>query len=225
MSKAERYQVLVQSRKACHNCSGLTNPTDCANGAFDSNHIGPWSRWQGNLNAKLMIVGQDWGDTAYFLNNAGVESPKNPTNYNLVRLLASIGVKIDPLPKFSAFEGQVFLTNAILCLKEGGLQGNVKSEWFDNCGSKHLQPTIALVNPKVLISLGKKVYDVLQELYDFPRVQFRDAVNCESGIMLTSGTHYFPMYHCGSRIINTHRKFEQQVADWARVKIALNDSV
>jgi DNA polymerase len=28
-------------------------------------HIGPWTQWQGNLNAELMIVGQDWGGTEY----------------------------------------------------------------------------------------------------------------------------------------------------------------
>lgn len=225
MSKEENYQTLVQSRKSCHLCSGLTNPADCADGVFDPDQIGPWTRWQGNLTAKLMIIGQDWGDSTYFLNNAGVESSKNPTNQNLVKLLASIGVDVDPLPKFSAFEGQIFLTNAILCLKEGGLQGTVKQEWFDNCGTKHLKPTIELVKPEVLISLGERVYTVLQELYDLPRIRFRDAVNSKSGTSLASGIYYFPMYHCGSRIINTHRKLEQQIADWARVKVSLNNGV
>ncbi|HEY9625790.1 MAG TPA: uracil-DNA glycosylase family protein [Coleofasciculaceae cyanobacterium] len=218
MSKEEDYNALVQSRKSCHLCLGLTNPAVCGNGDFDSDHMGPWTRWQGNLNAKLMIIGQDWGDLAYFLNNEGVESPKNPTNHNLMRLLASIGVNIDPLPKFSEFEGQVFLTNAILCLKQGGLQGAVRQEWFDSCGTKHLKPNIELVRPEVLISLGSMAYEVLQKLYDLPSVPFRDAVNSQSGIILSSGTQYFPMYHCGSRIINTHRKFAQQIEDWARVK-------
>jgi DNA polymerase len=222
MSKAENYQALVKSRKFCHTCSELTNPIDCADGAFDSDHLGPWTRWQGNLNAKLMIIGQDWGDSAYFLNNAGVESPKNPTNSNLVRLAASIGITIEPLPKFSEFEGQVFLTNAILCLKEGGLQGAVEQEWFRNCGVKHLKPTIDLVQPKVLVSLGARVYQTIQELYALPKVRFKEAVNHKLGIVLANSTHYFPLYHCGSRIMNTHRKFEQQLADWARIKPMLD---
>lgn len=222
MFKVKTYQALVKSRKFCHTCSGLTNPIDCANGAFDSDHLSPWTKWQGNLNAELMIVGQDWGDLAYFLNNAGNESPKNPTNSNLVKLAASIDVTIEPLPKFSEFEGQVFLTNAILCLKEGGLQGAVKQEWFNNCGTKHLKPTIELVQPKVLVSLGAKVYETIQKLYGLPRVRFRDVVDRETGIVLANDMHYFPMYHCGSRIINTHRNFEQQLTDWARIKPVLN---
>lgn len=222
--KEENYQALVQSRKFCHNCSELKNPVDCLDSAFDSDHLGPWTRWQGNLNAKLMIIGQDWGDLAYFLKNAGVESPKNPTNSNLVKLAASIGVAIDPLPKLSEFEGQVFLTNAILCLKEGGLQGAVKQEWFNNCGTKHLKPTIDLVQPKILVSLGARVYTTIQALYDLPQVRFRDAVDRQSGVVLENGIHYFPMYHCGSRIINTHRNFEQQLLDWARIKPVLGGS-
>lgn len=223
MSKEENYQSLVQSRKSCRICLGLTNPGDCANGLFDSAHLGPWTRWQGNLDAKLMIIGQDWGDTAYFLKNQGTDSSRSPTNSNLLKLAASIGINIAPLPKFSAFEGQVFMTNAILCLKKGGLQGTVQQKWFDNCGAKHLKSTIELVSPKVLVSLGAKVYETIQQLYDLPKIRFRDAVDCQAGIILPSGVQYFPMYHCGIRIINTHRNFEQQMADWARIKTTLND--
>ena len=59
--KSERYFQLVEARKACTACAGLSNPSTFHEGEFDSAQIGPWSRWQGNLNAAVMIVGQDWG--------------------------------------------------------------------------------------------------------------------------------------------------------------------
>jgi uracil-DNA glycosylase len=223
MSKEENYQALVQSRKSCHICNGLTNPADCAEGAFDSEHIGPWTRWQGNLNTKLMVIGQDWGDIRYFINNSGIESPMNPTNRNLITRLTSIGINLEPLPKYSGFCGEVFLTNAILCLKEGGMQGSVKQEWFENCGTRHLKPTIEMVKPKVLISLGTKVYEAIQGLYNLPRMRFKDAVENKTGVVILNELIYFPMYHCGSRIMNTHRSLEQQIGDWSKVKSALND--
>ena len=62
---------LVTARKACHLCSGLTNPADVDGGRLNSEHIGAWSLWQGNLDAPVMVVGQDWGDTTYFIRNGG----------------------------------------------------------------------------------------------------------------------------------------------------------
>lgn len=60
-AKAAAYAELVAARKGCRLCSaiGLTNPCLVDGGRFDSEHIGPWSRWQGSLAADLMIVGQD----------------------------------------------------------------------------------------------------------------------------------------------------------------------
>src|SRR2546430_543392 len=75
----------------------LTNPSEIDNGRFDSDHIGPWTRWQGNLSADLVVVGQDWGDTSYFRRVRGWDTDeRNPTDRTLMKLLRSIGVVIDP---------------------------------------------------------------------------------------------------------------------------------
>ena len=80
ISKDVRYEQLVECRKTCSLCSALENPSRCEQGQYDSPHIGPWSQWQGHLNAELMVVGQDWGDTNYFIKNQGLEAKRNPTN-------------------------------------------------------------------------------------------------------------------------------------------------
>ena len=69
MTKEEQYNALVEKRKACKKCSncGLINPSQIESGKFDSDEIGPWTRWHGNLNADVMIIGQDWGREAEFL--------------------------------------------------------------------------------------------------------------------------------------------------------------
>ena len=142
--------------KACSLCSALENPSRCEQGHYDSRHIGPWSQWQGHLNAELMVVGQDWGDTNYFIRNHGLEAQRNPTNNMLRELLGSIGIDVGS-PHDCRNDGRVFLTNAILCLKTtGGLQGNVKKEWFSNCGRAFLRPLIEIVGPKVVVCLGER---------------------------------------------------------------------
>jgi hypothetical protein len=82
-----------------------------------------------------VVVGQDWGDTDYFIKNHGVDAKDNPTNNMLRELLLSIGIDIG-LPHERQDSSRVFLTNAILCLKTtGGMQGNVERKWFSNCGA------------------------------------------------------------------------------------------
>ncbi len=215
-----QYSQLVKARKGCGLCRGLENPACVSSSIFDSDQIGPWTLWQGNLDAEIMIVGQDWGDVRYFIGNAGHEAARNPTNEMLVKLLASIGVKIDPPSPQDTGGGIVFLTNAILCLKQNGLQGAVQPEWFQNCGEHFLKPTINLVRPKILITLGESAYRAMRDLYGLPKMKFKNAV--AKKFHLSEATEYFPMYHCGRRILNTHRPPEQQFKDWARIKHALN---
>src|SRR5262245_8278834 len=126
MSKPSDYSQLVTARKACHLCAGLTNPADVHDGRFDSDHIGAWSIWQGNLDASAMVVGQDWGDMSYFVRHEGREGPRNPTNLALVELAGIAGLSIGE-PGSTVGRDVAFFTNAILCLKssEGGLQGKV----------------------------------------------------------------------------------------------------
>jgi DNA polymerase len=121
------YPTLVAQRKACRKCTGLENPAAVDDGRYDSDHIGPWSLWQGSLGARLMVVGQDWGDTRYFRKYSGREGPRNPTNETLRRLLQSIGMDIPP-PEDHPENPRIFLTNAILCLKADGLQGPVRRD-------------------------------------------------------------------------------------------------
>ena len=154
LNREAAYAELVRSGKACR-----------GGGVYDSNHIAPWSVWQGNLRAELLIVGQDWGDTRHFETNRGGESVRNPTNDMLMKLLAGVGIDISPPLSTGSNRGVVFLTNSILCLKKGGLQAKVNPAWFANCGSRFLKPSIDLVQPRVLVSLGALALQSITGLY------------------------------------------------------------
>src|SRR5438045_1083685 len=103
MDKQLRYTELVAKRKECRLCDshGLTNPSACQNGAYDvSGHIGPWTQWQGNLDADLMVIAQDWGGLEYFIEHKGLEEDTNTTNRRICELLS---------------------LNSVLCLRPGRL--------------------------------------------------------------------------------------------------------
>jgi uracil-DNA glycosylase len=119
--------------------------------------------------------------------------------------------------------GSAFFTNAILCLKTGGLQAKVDRSWFEQCGRLFLQPTIDLIGPSVVVTLGAETYRATCEAYGNRPLPFRTAV-ARLGERLPNGSLLVPVYHCGARILNTHRPLETQKNDWLRVRRALNES-
>jgi uracil-DNA glycosylase family 4 len=213
------YAELVARRKACRACTDLTNPSAVDDGALDSDHIGPWSRWQGNLSADLMLVGQDWGDTRYFRRFQGLDDDKNPTNRTLMQLLESIGIVIGP-PSSAGSKTQVFFTNAVLCLKEGGLQGPVRAAWFQNC-APFLRRQVEIVAPRVVVTLGEHALQAVRQTFGLPRRSLASAVADTEGEILIGHSRLLAVYHCGARVLNSHRPIDAQIQDWARIGNAL----
>lgn len=217
--KRFRYSQLVNRRKECRLCEGLTNPNDCHNGLFDDGeYIGPWTRWQGNLDAALMLIGQDWGGTDHYLRYRGTGNDANPTNETIRELLASISIFVH-LPSQSG-PNSLFFTNAILCLRSVGLSGPTQQTWFRNCSATFLRPQIDLVRPKVVATLGLRAYWSVMKAYEFsPKVRMRDAV--KEIKCLPNGSLLVPLYHPGKLGI-VSRSLPQQRVDWTRVRQALD---
>ena len=214
------YTELVTRRKACCCCRGLTNPSQCQSGKFDSAQIGPWTLWQGNLHAEILVVGQDWGDTKYFLTNKLRDTPSNPTNKTLRHLMSVAGLRIDAPSAANSGAGIAFFTNAVLCLKQGGMQAAVDPVWFANCGKLFLRPTIELIAPNAVVTLGARAYRAVCYDYGLRPQAFRRAVEAEP-TQLLSGPLLLPVYHCGARILNTHRPLSIQEQDWVGVRRVL----
>jgi DNA polymerase len=166
-----------------------------------------------------MVIGQDWGDLRCFTTQQGMEDSHNPTNAMLIDLLKSIGHDIRKPEDEEGHAGTLFFTNAVLCLKQvGGLQGPVQQDWFDTCARWFLRPLIELINPRSVICLGERAYRALEKEYHLPRRRFRDVVTNLDGFPLTERTRGYAVYHCGKRILNTHRKIDEQRGDWRRLR-------
>ena len=220
--KQLKYSELVRDRKACCLCApNLVNPSECEKGVFDqAEHIGAWTRWQGNLNAKLMIIGQDWGGADFYVKYNGIGNDENSTNKKLVELLASIDISIQ-LPQAQA-TAPLFFTNSILCLRQSGLTGSTKSGWFRNCSKKFLRPQIELVAPRVVATLGYKAYRaVADEFGIFAQSKMKYAVGTIDS--LSNGSSLVALYHPG-RLGMVSRSFAEQKSDWQRVRFALDNA-
>ena len=122
---------------------------------------------------------------------------------------------------------RVFLTNALLWLKKGGLSSAVEEEWFWGDSATFLLEQIAIVQPRVIVALGQKAYDAILHAYGLPvpKGSFRGVVENAGGMLLPgmpSETRVFPVYHCGARVRNTIRTLDQQRHDWRRILEVLN---
>ncbi|HEY7313069.1 MAG TPA: uracil-DNA glycosylase family protein [Gemmataceae bacterium] len=218
MEKQERYSLLVQKRKTCRLCTGLTNPAHQTCSRYDSDQIGPWSRWQGSLDADILVVGQDWGDTSYFNDWQGRDQASgNPTNENLQELLLHIGVHVGK-PRETQPQ-VVFFTNLILCLKEGGLQSPADKEWFTNCSQAFFKPLVELISPKVVLALGKKTSHSILDVYGVPHKKTARLLDLmkKSPYRLSVTTVLFPLYHCGANGVKRNRRLIDQKSDWAKI--------
>lgn len=219
MTKEEAYRKLVEKRKDCCLCKGLCNPRTAEEGRHDHDQIGPWSLWQGNLNADIVVVGQDWGDLSYFSTWGGRDQPTgNPTNENLRELLKIVGIEIGK-PRDQQ-DQVIFLTNLILCLKTGGLQGCVEDRWFANCASAFFRPLVEIINPRVIITLGKKTSESVLRLYGIAyskSVPFSSIVE-RAPYALSNTISLFPVYHCGAGSVNRNRSMLQQREDWLKIR-------
>jgi DNA polymerase len=226
------YKSMVTDRKKCRACMNssdsaddLINAATIANGIYDCDQIGAFTQWQSNLDANLMVVAQDFGDVDWFIKEKGRPTSINPspTNKALVDLLNNAGFPIN-LANETVDVGDLFFTNAVLCMKQGGTEAPIKQEWLTNCSRLFLRPLIELVHPKVVVALGTQAYQSVLTAYRMIARVFRQAVDSGKPDSLPNDVQVFPVYHCGWRG-QSSRPLEQQREDWKRIGSFLRQSL
>jgi DNA polymerase len=177
IGKREQYLSLVKKRKEHVFFEGLSNPSKIDNGKYDiEDHLGPWSKWQGNLDARILLIGQDWGNIDYYLNNKGYDTDDNPTNQNLVELFKLIGIDIGT-PSKPNFSAPVFFTNTILGIKQdGNMSAKVRKAWAKESADLFLAPLIEIIRPKTIITLGGYAYGEVARIYGLPVLPLRELI-------------------------------------------------
>jgi len=234
-SKKERYAKLVDDRRNCRQCSDVVNPSACAGGKYDNAaHIGPWSDWQGNLDADTMIIGQEWGGTDNYERQFGRDRDGDPTNGNLVTLMANTGVTLPPPGAMQGTpeDGIFFFTNSVLCLRRGaatnrtdgekGPKNNALSkDTFTNCARRFLRAQIEIVEPRFVLVLGLLAWNGLMEAFSLaPRNTLKEAFQ-RGHLSLNRNTIAFSLFHCGSKL-HLNRQLHLQIEDWKKVKAIMD---
>ncbi len=208
------YGALVAARKACRICVERSpgRIRSCAEFDYDPDVVSHWELWLGHKRPKLLVVGQDFGNVDYFVRNRGHDEPANKTNANLWRLLAEAGIAAKHPRELDA-EAPVFLTNSVLCLKEGAMNGPVRASWVSACTERHLIPLIEWLNPPVVVGMGGCGWRAVRQAFAL-RVTPRAISAAAGGTWLAqTGVRVFAVGHC-SPLGLINRPWSQQTADW-----------
>jgi uracil-DNA glycosylase len=211
------YNALVTARKACRICVERSpgRIRSCGDYAFDPAVVSHWEQWLGHKNPKLLVVGQDFGNVAYFKRHQGRDEPGNQTNANLRRCLAAAGIYVSDPPELDA-AAPVFMTNSILCIKEGRMDAPILASWVRSCTEAHLVPLLRYLRPPVVVGMGNRGWQAVRQafaLHDAPP-QVSKALG--SRWIAADRTLVFAVVHCGPLGLS-NRPWPQRIADWQRI--------
>jgi len=214
--KQQAYASLVQKRKTFR-FAQLLNPSEIEDGRYDRDHVDLWASWQGNLDALVMLVGKDFGGRDFFLRFKGGCDPNSVTNLNLMKLFSCLNINIGT-PQTPEKSAPVFLTNAIIGIVDTDKKGGNRISSVSKLEStkEFLRPLMDIVDPKVIIAMGKEAYECVSIAFDIPRAKsLRQALE-EGPTMLPGNKFLFAVFHCGGLGL-ANRRLHQQVDDWKRI--------
>lgn len=194
MNKKEAYAQLVQAvqedyRQRTHEDDEKKGRPYVAACAYEGKQINLWSYWQGSLDAKILILGQDWGnynpdnreldcimqenfrkmdageDARYFDNVP--DKIISVTDGNLIELVKSLDASYDIRNRKYK---DLFFSNLCLGYRNEGYSGGFRRKWltedvkylvgYDENG-EHIHGLLEIIKPEIVICLGKEVYGVV----------------------------------------------------------------
>jgi hypothetical protein len=213
----DEYRALVAARKACRICVERSpgRIRSCAEFHYDPDVVSHWELWLGHKNPRLLVVEQDFGNVDYFVRNRGRDDPGNKTNENLWKLLAEAGI-IARHPREADADTRVFLTNSVLCLKEGTMSAPVRASWVATCTEQHLLPLLAWLKPPVAVGMGSCGWRAVRQAFALAEAPRPISAAAGGRWMSADRTRVFAVGHC-SPLGLINRSWPEQVADWRRV--------
>lgn len=157
-SKAKALLALAKKRKATrldgYHCIG-----EFHGGIFECNHVSPWTKSGRNVDADVMIVGQDWSSYDVLAS----EPPNRevarlgfdrtfPTNSNLDDLLQRY---------FGLSRGDCYLTNLFALVKGGRASASIPMKHLVWSAREFTLEEIRIVAPRLVICLGLRTFRAL----------------------------------------------------------------
>lgn len=136
---------------------------DICDGLYECEYPSPWTKSGHNVDAAVMVVGQDWSSVdALSEPNEQVAQfgfdPTFPTNKNLDGLLAR---------HFGLTRAQCYLTNLFVFIKHGDASSSIRMKDLVFSAQQFTMPEIEIIRPSLVICLGLTTFKALRRAAGF----------------------------------------------------------
>jgi restriction system protein len=163
-NKAAQLLALAKERQATrwagYNCTG-----DYHSGVYECDHVSPYTKTAGNVDADVMVMLQDWASDKELRRPIDEDARvlgytrDFPTNRNLSNLLAAtfgLGLK------------NVYATNLFPFIKPGSMSSAIRQSDLVRAAEKFAIPQIRIVSPRLVICLGVVTFNALEKASQRP---------------------------------------------------------
>ncbi len=195
-AQEELFKQLVAEAAGCTQC-----PAMCGRSAV-------LSELNGSPDARVMFIGEAPGRKGADRTRIPFSGDQSGANFD--RYLNSINLTRE----------QIFITSAALCnpRAESGANRRPSQKELTNC-STFLRRTIALVDPRVIVTLGSVALEALK------RIQYHELNLKESAAKVQSwnGRVLVPIYHPSPQVLASHRREAEQLQDYQVVAEAVRE--
>ena len=236
MDKQQAFLELVKDVQQCRVCSDMLVTPHSSNSECllnddhglntDKPYVNLWNRWHGDLDADIMVIGQDfgeWEDADTFARHHTASPYANPTNQRLYKLFRDV-MEID----IDTSQTRLFFTNAANCYRKKKTTGGMHIGWLPICSHRYMARLITIIRPKLIIVLGRAAFEAIycmdglsvtcQNPLEKVNNTFADMIRHEYNITVDGQSiPVFPVYHPGANS-KRNRSEEEQKCDWKRIK-------
>ncbi len=232
--KRDEFRCLAEDVSKCHICEKMVTLPHIENSEClenddhgldtDRPYVNRWNLWQGNLDADIMVIGQDYGqkEDGVAIEVCSYGDTTNPTDVRLKTLFKDT-FAID----LEAKEVPVFFTNMANCYRKKKTSGGMHPGWLPICANKYMERLIRIIRPKIIIVLGRSAFEALHCMGNLSvkcldpisskKESYAEMIQRRYQITLDDATiDVFPVYHPGSNS-QMNRTFDQQLEDWKRI--------
>jgi DNA polymerase len=160
----------------------------------------------GAVDARVMFIGEAPGRKGADRTRIPFSGDQSGKNFD--RFLHSIS-----LPR-----EKIFITSAALCnpRSQSGANRRPKQTELANC-SEFLARTFALINPKVVVTLGSVALEAIKKICSHDLCLKNDAGN----IHRWNDRLLVPIYHPSPQVLASHRREAEQLKDYQVVRTAI----
>jgi uracil-DNA glycosylase len=138
--------------------------SDFHNGYYECDHVSPWSISACNVDAELMLIGQDWASSEILKREPdekrrGIgQDWSSLTNSNLREFLKHMRLGFS----------ETYATNLFPFIKLGAKDAPIPFRDLVRCARTYAIPQIETVSPRIAICLGGRTFDAIRSAEGLP---------------------------------------------------------